>query len=109
MEDLICLLATVRTLNICFQPILNFFYLTIYCVWQRTDIFMRIKYYMWNKIVLRGHNCVHFAHKLLVYCYHEFKLRYDLKNQKLFSIRVKELFEPIVVRKKKKATGFCSF
>ena len=28
-----------------------------------------------------------------MYCYHEFKLRY-LKNQKLFSIRVKELFEP---------------
>ena len=40
-------------------------------------------------------------------CYLEFKLRY-LKNLKLFSIRVKELFEPIVLRKKK-ATGFCSF
>ena len=36
-----------------------------------------------------------------MYCYHEFKLRY-LKNQKLFSIRVKELFEPIVLQKKKK-------
>ena len=35
----------------------------------------------------------------MVYCYTEFKLRY-LKNLKLFSIRVKELFEPIVLRKK---------
>ena len=52
---------------------------------------------------LRGHNLVHFA----VYSYHEFKLRY-LKNHKLFSIRVKELFEPIVLRKKK-AMGFCPF
>ena len=34
-----------------------------------------------------------------MYCYLEFKLRY-LKNLKLFSIRVKELFEPIVLRKK---------
>ena len=31
-------------------------------------------------------------------CYLEFKLCY-LKNLKLFSIRVKELFEPIVLRK----------
>ena len=39
----------------------------------------------------------------IVYCYIEFKLRY-LKNLKLFSIRVTELFEPIdaVLRKKKK-------
>ena len=36
-----------------------------------------------------------------MYCYHEFKLRY-LKNQKLFSIRVKELFEPIVLQKKRR-------
>ena len=35
-----------------------------------------------------------------MYCYLEFKLRY-LKNLKLFSIRVEELFEPIVLRKKK--------
>ena len=34
-----------------------------------------------------------------MYCYHEFKLRY-FKNLKLFLIRVKELFEPIVLRKK---------
>ena len=40
-----------------------------------------------------GHNWVRFAYRLLVYCYLEFKLRY-LKNMKLFSIRVKELFEP---------------
>ena len=49
----------------------------------------------------------------IVHCYLEFKLRY-VKNLKLFSIRVKELFEPIVLRKKtivlrKKTTGFCSF
>ena len=42
----------------------------------------------------------------LPYCYHEFKLCY-LKNQKLFSIRVKELLEPIVVRKK--GDGFLLF
>ena len=42
-----------------------------------------------------------FSPKAIVYCYHEFKLRY-LKNQKLFSIRVKELFDPIVLQKKKK-------
>ena len=39
-----------------------------------------------------------------MYCYLEFKLRY-LKNLKLFLIRVKELFEPIVLRKK--GDGFC--
>ena len=42
----------------------------------------------------------------IVYCYLEFKLRY-LKNLKLFSIRVKELFEPIVLWKK--AMGFALF
>ena len=36
-----------------------------------------------------------------MYCYHEFKLRY-LKNQKLFSIRLKYLFEPIVLQKKRR-------
>ena len=36
-----------------------------------------------------------------MYCYHKFKLRY-LRNQKLFSIRVKELFESIVLRKIKR-------
>ena len=34
-----------------------------------------------------------------MYCYLEFKLCY-LKNLKLFSIRVKELFGPTVLRKK---------
>ena len=43
---------------------------------------------------------MHFAHRLL-YCYLEFKLRY-LKNMKLFSLRVKELFEPILLRRKGK-------
>ena len=36
----------------------------------------------------------------IVYCYNEFKLRY-LKNLKLFSIKVKELFEPLFLQKKK--------
>ena len=35
----------------------------------------------------------------IMFCYLEFKLRY-FTNLKLFSIRVKELFEPIVLRKK---------
>ena len=43
----------------------------------------------------------------IVYCYLEYKLRY-LKNLKLFSIRVKELFEPIVLPKKK-GDGFLLF
>ena len=42
-----------------------------------------------------------------MYCYLEFKLRY-LKNLKLFSVRVKELFEPINLRKKK-GDGFLLF
>ena len=45
-----------------------------------------------------------------MYCYHEFKLRY-LKNLKLFSVRVKELFEPrpIVLWKKKRRRVFALF
>ena len=42
----------------------------------------------------------------IVYFYHEFKLRH-LKNQKLFSIRVNELFEPIILRRK--GDGFLLF
>ena len=41
-----------------------------------------------------------------MYCYLEFKLSY-LKNLKLFSIREKELSEPIVCEEK--TTGFSSF
>ena len=41
-----------------------------------------------------------------MYCYLEFKPSYH-KNLKLFSIRVKELFKPTVLRKKK-ATGVVS-
>ena len=47
-----------------------------------------------------------FSSLVIVYCYLEFKLRY-LKKLKLFSIRVKELFEPIVLRKK--GDGFLLF
>ena len=39
-------------------------------------------------------------------CNHKFKLR-SLKNLKLFSIRAKELYEPIACEEK--ATGFSSF
>ena len=41
---------------------------------------------------------------IIVYSYLEFKLRY-LKNLKLFLMRVKELFEPVVLQKKKKKKG----
>ena len=43
-----------------------------------------------------------------MYCYLEFKLRY-LKNLRLFSIRVKELFELIVLRRKKRRRVFARF
>ena len=42
----------------------------------------------------------------LVYCYPEFKLRCH-KHLKLFSTKVKKLFEPIVLRKK--GDGFLLF
>ena len=61
-----------------------------------------------SMFALRGHNWVHFAHRPRL---PEFKLRY-LKNLKLFLIREKELFEPIVLQKKKKkktADGFFLF
>ena len=45
---------------------------------------------------LKGSQLDVFSPKAIVYCYHEFKLSY-LKNLKLFSIRVKELSEPIVL------------
>ena len=43
-----------------------------------------------------------------MYCYLEFKLSY-LKNLKLFSIRVKELSEPIVLCKKKRRRVLAHF
>ena len=53
---------------------------------------------------LRGHNCVHFAHRLK--CTVTWNSNF-LRSLKLFSVRVNELFEPTVFRKK--ATSFCSF
>ena len=48
---------------------------------------------------LRGHNWVHFAHRL--WCNGTLNSNLAiLKNLKLISIRVKELFEPILLRKK---------
>ena len=52
-------------------------------------------------LALRGHNWTHFVQRAIVYCYLEFELRY-LENLKLFLIRVKEIFEPLVLQKKKK-------
>ena len=56
---------------------------------------------------LKGLQLGTFCPYAIVYCYVEFKLRY-LKNLKLFLIRVKELFEPIVLPKKK-SDGFLLF
>ena len=49
-------------------------------------------------IIIKGSQLGAFCSEAIVYCYHGFKLHY-LKNQKLFSIRVKELFWPIVMWK----------
>ena len=53
-----------------------------------------------KKNPLKGSQLGAFCSQAMVYCYPKFKLRY-LKNLKLFSIRIKELFEPIVLREKK--------
>ena len=51
------------------------------------------------KLYLTGLQLDAFSPWAIVYCCLEFKLSY-LKNQKLFSIRVKVLFEPIVLWRK---------
>ena len=66
-----------------------------------------------QNIVVKGSQLGTFCPWAIAYCYLEFILRY-LKNLKLFSIRVKELFEPIVVlpqkqNKKKKSDRFLLF
>ena len=77
-----------------------------YLHWQ-FRMFMSNRF-QWNDMVLdpilRGRNWVLFAYR--PYCYLEFKLRY-LTNLKLFSIRVKELFKLIVLRRK--GDGFLLF
>ena len=52
---------------------------------------------------------LHFTHRLLciVYCYSEFTLSYLKTKNEIIPIRVKYLFEPLVLPKK--ATSFCSF
>ena len=55
---------------------------------------------------MKGSQLGAFCPQAIVYCYLEFKLHY-LKNLKLFSIRVKELFEPIVLQRK--TDGFLLF
>ena len=49
--------------------------------------------------MVKGSQLGTFCPKPIVYCYLEFKLHY-LKNLNFFSIRVKELFESIVLRTK---------
>ena len=49
-----------------------------------------------NYGMLKGSQLDDFNPQAIVYCYLEFKLSY-FKNLKLFSIRVKELSEPIVL------------
>ena len=58
-------------------------------------------------IGIKGSQLGAFCPQATVFCYIEFKLCY-MNTQKLFSIRVKELFEPIVLRGKK-ADGFLLF
>ena len=53
-----------------------------------------------RKSHLKGSQLGAFCPYAKVHCYLEFKLRY-LKNLKLFSIRVQELFKPIVLQKTK--------
>ena len=55
--------------------------------------------WLWFNSFIRGSHLGAFCPYAIVYWYLEFKLR-SLKNLKLFSIRVKELFEPIVLRRK---------
>ena len=55
---------------------------------------------LWYR-TFKGSQLGAFCPKAIVYCYLEFKLRF-LKNLKLFSIRVKELFEPM---ERKKSNG----
>ena len=52
-----------------------------------------------KKLMKKGSQLGAFCPKAIVYCYLEFKLCF-LNNLKLFSIRVKELFEPIVCGEK---------
>ena len=52
-----------------------------------------------NILDFKGSQLGAFYPYVIVYCYLEFKLRY-LKSLKLFSIRVKELFELIALRNK---------
>ena len=68
---------------------------------QITFLFLWTERYHFHakKNLLKGSQLDAFSPQAIVYCYLEFKLRY-LKNLKLFSIRVKELSEPIVLWRK---------
>ena len=61
-----------------------------------------------DRKVLRGHNWVLFPHRPQCTVTLNSNLRY-LKNLKLFSIGIKELFEPIALWKKKRQQGFALF
>ena len=62
-------------------------------IFQVGTVFCRVK----------GSQLGAFHPQAVVYCYREFKLRYH-KNLKLLLIRIKELFEPIVLLNKKQKT-----
>ena len=68
---------------------------------QITFLFLWTERYNFHakKNLLKGSQLDAFSPQAIVYCYLEFKLR-CLKNLKLFSIRVKELSEPIVLWRK---------
>ena len=51
-------------------------------------------------ICLRGHNWVHFVHRLYIYSVLLQNSNFALRNLKLLAIRVKEIFEPLVLSKK---------
>ena len=66
----------------------------LYSIWSKCFFF-----FFFTHLIYLGSQLGAFCPYAIVYCYLEFKLHY-LKNLKLFSIRIKELFDPIVFRKK---------
>ena len=65
-----------------------------YAIFRLTRCIHDIKQWtMKDKLNLMGHNWVHFAHSVLLPW---IQILLSLKNLKLFSNNVKELFEPIV-------------
>ena len=63
-----------------------------------TNKLNKIFFFFAPTLYLQDSKLVALCPQAIVYCYLEFKLRY-LKNLKLFSIKVKEFFEPMVFGK----------